>query len=126
MDADGSNHLIGAHECTLVDLVRQSVEKEYKKELESEHANPGTITLKAEEKRNASQKIIIDFEVLGLPECTKVSKCNFSTTYFMEIYRGPRNKNGKIYESDYFVDEMDYEFPPVEFDDQQLCQCDPD
>ena len=39
----------------------------------------------------------------------------------MEIYRGPRGNNGKIYESDYFVDEMDYEFPPVEFDDAQLC-----
>ena len=44
----------------------------------------------------------------------------------MEIYRGPRGNNGKIYESDYFVDEMDFEFPTVDFDDQQLCQCDPD
>ena len=53
LDADGSIQLIGAHECTLVDLVRHSGEVEYKHELVSEHSNPGTITLKAEEKRNA-------------------------------------------------------------------------
>ena len=30
LDADGSTQLIGAHECTLVDLVRHSSETEYK------------------------------------------------------------------------------------------------
>ena len=121
MDPDGASNLIGAHECTLVDLVKQSDEDEYSQELQGPHGNPGSITIKAEEKRNAQQKISLELEVSGLPECTKVSKCNFSTTYFMEIYRGPRGNNGKIYESDYFVDEMDYEFPLIEFDDQQLC-----
>ena len=121
MDSDGSSQLIGAHECTLVDLVRQNSDSKYSKELTGPHTNAGTIIIMADEKRNASQKVILDFEVNGLPECTKVSKCNFSTTYFMEIYRGPRGNNGKIFESDYFVDEMDYEFPSIDFDDAQLC-----
>jgi hypothetical protein len=122
LDSDGSSQLIGFHECTLVDLVRHSADDKYSQALEGPHDNAGSIVIKAEEKRNASMKVNLDLEVTGLPECTKISKCNFSTTYFMEIYRGPRGNNGKIYESDYFVDEMDFQFPTIEFDDAQLCQ----
>jgi hypothetical protein len=42
----------------------------------------------------------------------------------MEIYRGGRGKNVKIYESPYFVDDPDARFE-IELSDSQLCGTDP-
>jgi hypothetical protein len=80
--------------------------------------------LKSEEKRNAQNKVTLGLEVQGLPECQNIMKCNFSTTYFMEVLKGPRGNNGKIYESNFFVDQMTHEFQILEFTDQELCNTD--
>ena len=52
-------------------------------------------------------------------------KFNFSTTYFMEIYKGARGNNVKIYESSYWVDDLDEHFKGLCFDDSLLCKADP-
>jgi len=44
----------------------------------------------------------------------------------MELYRGPRGANGKVFESSFFVDNMNYHFKPLSFTDAQLCGGDPD
>lgn len=67
----------------------------------------------------------MSISVQGLPQCISISKFNFSTTYFMEIYRGERAKNVKIYESDYWVDDLDTTITGLEFTDAQLCNGDP-
>jgi hypothetical protein len=65
--------------------------------------------------------------VNGLPSCNSIMQCNFSTTYFLEIYRGARGANNvKFYESEYFVDEFNYKFAEMEFTDQDLCNGDLD
>ena len=49
--------------------------------------------------------------VENLPSCNNIFQCNFSTTYFMGIYRGKRGSaSSKFWESAYFVDEFDYRF----------------
>lgn len=62
---------------------------------------------------------------MGLPQCVDVFKFNFSTTYFMEIYRGERGKNVKIYESSYWVDDLNERFTALTFEDALLCNADP-
>ena len=68
LDSDGTVQPIGGHECTLVDLVRQSSDEPYIRNLTGQYEEAGSITLMAEEKRNASQKIVLDLEVNDLPE----------------------------------------------------------
>ncbi len=63
-------------------------------------------------------------QVLGLPQCLSLTKFNFSTTYFMEIWKGPRGANSKIYESNYWVDDLDEHFNNLTFDDAFLCNSD--
>lgn len=115
MDADGSAELVGVYETTLTDLVKEKELSE--KALTGPHVDAGFLILKAEEKRNAQNKVTLGLEVSGLPECQNIMKCNFSTTYFMEVLKGPRGNNGKIYESNFFVDQMTHEFEILEFTD---------
>lgn len=49
---------------------------------------------------------------------------NFSTTYFLEIFRGLPGSNAKIYESEWFVNELNHKFEPIELTDAQLCGAD--
>ncbi len=43
----------------------------------------------------------------------------------MEIYRGPRGNNAKIYESEWFVNNPDHQFDPIELTDAFLYELDP-
>ena len=43
----------------------------------------------------------------------------------MEIYRGLKEHQTKVYESEWFVDEPNHKFAPIELTDAQLCNCDP-
>ena len=80
--------------------------------------NAGFLLIGAEEKRSARKKIKMTLAVENLPSCNNIFQCNFSTTYFMEIYRGKRGSNSaKFWESEYFVDEFDYKFAEMEFTD---------
>lgn len=50
---------------------------------------------------------------------------NFATTYYMEIYRGVRGNNVKIYESEWFTNEPNHRLAPIHLSDAQLCGNDP-
>lgn len=50
---------------------------------------------------------------------------NFSDTYFMEIYRGDAKDNVKVYESEWFVNDLNHRFEPIKITDAHLCGCDP-
>jgi hypothetical protein len=39
----------------------------------------------------------------------------------MEIWRGPRGNNVKVYESEYFINEPDHKFDKIEITDSLLC-----
>lgn len=86
----------------------------------------GSLFLGCDEKKSARKTINFELEVEGLPSCSNMMQCNFSTTYFLEIHRcSPAGgATTKFYESEYFVDEFDYAFSPMEFTDQQLCNGD--
>lgn len=64
--------------------------------------------------------MILDLEPINLPSTTNIWRCNFATTYFMEIYKGARGKNVKIYESSYFVDEKVIRLEKIRFTEQEL------
>ncbi len=84
----------------------------------------GSLRLLCDEKTKASQKVVLDFQAKGMPSCNNVWACQFSSTYFLEIYRGPRGNNAKIYESTWYVDDENHHFKNVELTDAQLCGCD--
>lgn len=112
---------IGFHECSLAELVRDN--KADKVALKSEHKDPGHIIIKTSEKKDATARIQLDLQPMKLPAQTNIWACNFSSTYYMEIYRGARGHNAKIYESRYFVDDPTARFE-LDFTDAQLFGCD--
>lgn len=50
----------------------------------------------------------------------KVFHLNFTSTYFLEVYRGPRGQNTKVYQSEWWVDEPTKTLEPFEITDQKL------
>ena len=124
LDSDGSQKMIGYIETTLTDLVKNASSSPLEKQLAGEFTDAGYLSIKASEKRNVSNKVHIDFQAIGLPECQNVQQCNFSTTYFMEIYRGGMSSGAKIYESDFFVDDLNHRFSDLCFTDAELCGTD--
>lgn len=56
---------------------------------------------------------------------TKITECNFATTYFMEVWKGSDGQVMKVYESDLWVDESTRDIC-LEFDDGTLCNGDHD
>lgn len=51
--------------------------------------------------------------------------CQYSSTYFLEIYKGPRNQNAKIYESEWNVDEVSKHYN-INISDAHFCDTNPD
>jgi hypothetical protein len=86
----------------------------------SKHTKPGSLQLVVQEKQEAKSNVNIQMQVQGLPERTSLFKCNFATTYFMEIWKGPEGSRAKFYESDFFVDEFTHDFN-LELTDAVLC-----
>ena len=74
--------------------------------MSSEIKDPGFILINVNEKKSANDVVTLDIEPIKLPTQTNIFKCNFATTYFMEIYRGARDSNVKVFESHYFVDQQ--------------------
>ena len=126
-DSDGTNEEIGSYETTLTELVIATAivgdngMREFKLDAPAGAKEPerGILMLGCNEKKTAKKQIKFQLEVEGLPACNSMMECNFSTTYFLEIHRA--NQLGgptfKFFESEYFVDEFDYSFTPMEFND---------
>merc|ERR1719469_1671761 len=107
-NSDGSFSMVGYTETTLSALIRETEGKKMiEKNLMGENApNAGFLSIGAEEKKSARQKIKMQVAVNGLPSCNSIMQCNFSTTYFL--------------------DEFNYRFAEMEFTDQDLCNGDLD
>lgn len=77
--------------------------------------------------KRPTRRIEMNFRVVDLPSKRNFLKKYFSTSYFLQIFKGdPTEKDVhqiKMYESDLFVDEFDKEFR-VEFTDEELCDGD--
>ena len=110
--------LIGTYETTLAELVRQQKGMEFP--LMSKHAKAGSLQLVVQEKQEAKSNVKMQMQVQGLPERTALFKCNFATTYFMEMWKGPEGSRAKFHESEFFVDEFTHDFN-LEFTDAVLC-----
>lgn len=72
----------------------------------------------------AQNTVVIDLEAVRLPDMTSLWKMNFATTYYMEIYRGSRGNNAKIYESEWFTNEPNHFFDKIVLTDAVLCLTD--
>ena len=57
----------------------------------------------------------------GLAQKLSLIRMEFSATNFLEIYRD----ESKIYESEWFFNEPDHEFNPIEISDSHFCLNDP-
>jgi hypothetical protein len=88
--------------------------------LMSKHAKAGSLQLVVQEKQEAKSNVKMQMQVQGLPERTTLFKCNFATTYFMEMWKGPEGSRAKFHESEFFVDEFTHDFN-LEFTDAVLC-----
>ena len=77
--------------------------------------------------KRPTRKIEMNFRVVDLPNKRNFLKKYFSSSYFLQIFKGdPEEKDVhriKVYESDLFVEEFDKEFR-VQFTDEELCDGD--
>lgn len=49
---------------------------------------------------------------------------NFATTYLLEIYRGVKGNNAKVFESEWFTNEPNHVFEQIKITDSMLCESD--
>jgi hypothetical protein len=75
------------------------------------------------EKQDAKFNVKLDVQVQNLPNCSNIFACNFASTFFMEIWKGPIDQCVKVYESELFVDEFSRDFC-IQLTDAELCNCD--
>lgn len=64
-------------------------------------------------------------QAVGLPLTRSMIRMNFNSTYFMEIFRGVDDNQTKVYESEWFTQDADHVFEPIEMTDGRLCNADP-
>lgn len=72
---------------------------------------------------NASAKfqVALSLKASGLPSQNSFLSMNFATTYVMEIYKGARGNNAKVYESEWFTNDLNHEFDLIHLTDSQIC-----
>lgn len=85
-DQGGQKQLVGAHETTLTDLMKQSWNVE--RQLEGNIPDAGHICVNVNEKQESNYMLHLELCAKDLPKMTKISEFNFATTYFMEIWKG--------------------------------------
>lgn len=66
----------------------------------------------------------MDLQSLGLPSQKSYRSLNFTTTYFMEIFKGEPGSQVKIYESEWIVDDLKHLYSGLKFSDAHFCNCD--
>lgn len=84
----------------------------------------GSLTLLVHETVKSQNKISLNLQALKLPARGSMWEMNFSTTYYLEIYRGQRGNNAKIYESEWFTNDPNHQFDLIELTDDKLCGTD--
>lgn len=52
----------------------------------------------------------LSLQVKNLPSESNLFTCNFASTYWMEIWKGPREQSVKVYESELFCNEFTKDF----------------
>jgi hypothetical protein len=113
--------LVGAHETTLTDLMKQSWNVE--RQLEGKFPDAGYICVNVNEKQESNYKLHLELCAKDLPKMTKISECNFATTYFFEIWKGQDDQIVKVYESDLWVDDQMITHR-IDLNDGELCNAD--
>jgi hypothetical protein len=121
-DTAGKVELIGYFETTLAQLMAQS--RIVENHLKGPHEGPlGAITVTVQEKVDSQYNVHLKFRVHNLPKKNNMFECNFATTYFMELWKGPAGKMVKFHESDLWVDNFDKDFN-LKFTDAEICNGD--
>jgi hypothetical protein len=77
------------------------------------------------EKCKAKNNVVLNMQAVGLPLTRSMIRMNFNSTYFMEIFRGVDDNQTKVYESEWFTQDADHVFEPIEMTDGRLCNADP-
>lgn len=122
---EAGKQLLGKCEISLIDLLKKSSKFGYEIELEGGVTKPGSLILGVRETSTAQKTYKLELQAVNLPSLRRWIDLNFSDTYFMEIYRGNNRNNVKVYESEWFVNDLNHRFEPIKISDAHLCGCDP-
>ena len=92
--------------------------------LTGKNKDAGELELILQEPTQARNKYFLELQPIGLPSQKSYTRLNFTTTYFMEIFKGQPGAQVKIYESDWVVDDIDHVYSGIKFSDAHFCNCD--
>lgn len=124
VNKNGKTALIGAVEITLAEIVQNGTLLGLEKPLvNGKEKKNGSLVLVASEKQKAKNNVIMDIQPKGLPNLANFLKCTYSTTYYLEIYKGQKGQNAKIYESEWFVGDISKRLDIITLTDSLLCNC---
>ena len=125
INANGKHQLIGECEITIPELVRKASARGLNVPLTGKTKDLGTLEFIVQEPTQARSKYYLDLQPLGLPSLKSYRTLNFTSTYFMEIFKGHPGSQVKIFESDWIVDDLKHLYSDLKFSDAHLSNCDP-
>jgi len=124
INSNGKHQLIGECEISVPELVLKASTKGLNVPLTGKIKDAGFLEFIVQEPTLARSKYFIDLQPIGLPSQKSYRKLNFTTTYFMEIFKGQPGSQVKIYESEWVVDDLDHLYSGLKFSDAHFCNCD--
>lgn len=123
LDTNNKVDFIGSCEVDLASLVKNCTENSKSFTLGDKC---GSLKIQCNETSKTKERIHLDIQAANMPSMNNIWAFQFSSTYFLEIFRGPRGNNVKIYESEWYVNDPNHRFKGLEFSDSQFCNGDPD
>jgi Ca2+-dependent lipid-binding protein len=88
INANGKHQLIGECEITIPELVRKASARGLNVPLTGKTKDVGILEFIVQEPTQARSKYYLELQPLGLPSQKSYRRLNFTTTYFMEIFKG--------------------------------------
>jgi len=101
-------------EVELSEIILKAYKMGLKLPLTGPNKDAGSLILMSDEKTKAKNRVRLDIQPLGLPSFHSYLQCRFSDTYFLEIFKA---SGIKIYESEWYVDDVNKRFSCIEFTD---------
>ena len=124
VNSNGKHQLIGECEISVPELVLKASVKGLNVPLSGNIKDAGVLELIVQEPTQARSKYLMELQPIGLPSQKSYRRLNFTSTYFMEIFKGEQGSQVKIFESEWIVDDLNHVYSGLKFSDAHFCNCD--
>lgn len=113
-DIDASKRTtLGLVEVSLPELMSKAFDNRLTLPLTGAIKDAGFLTIMLTENAKAKYLVNLGFKASGLPSQNSFLSMNFATTYVLEMYKGSRGNNAKVYESEWFTNDLNHVFEDI-------------